>query len=186
MSPSISRSFFSPISSLSQLSPCLYPFESILFDKAESTPPQIPIPLLPLHPDQALSHHLYRMPPPLPPLRQHQPFQLACLVQENADALCHSLWLDESKSSWGRSGLLVEGCSGARVGGGGGEKIGEDVQLEGQQEASKARVETKAKGVVLIISPWNYLIILTFQSLSGAIAAGCPALIKPSKVVPSL
>ncbi|KAF6755257.1 hypothetical protein DFP72DRAFT_1045693, partial [Ephemerocybe angulata] len=65
----------------------------------------------------------------------------------------------------------------AWVGGGkGGEEIGEDVKLEGWQEAWKARVEKKSKGVVLIIYPWNYPIILTFQRLCGAIAAGCPAL----------
>ncbi|KAF6741829.1 Aldehyde/histidinol dehydrogenase [Ephemerocybe angulata] len=33
------------------------------------------------------------------PYRQHQLLQLARLVQENADALCHSLWIDEGKPS---------------------------------------------------------------------------------------
>ncbi|KAF6741821.1 Aldehyde/histidinol dehydrogenase, partial [Ephemerocybe angulata] len=43
----------------------------------------------------------------------------------------------------------------------------------------------KSKGAVLIISPWNYPIIFTFQPLCDAIAAGCPALIKPSELVPT-
>ncbi|KAF5331341.1 hypothetical protein D9611_011796 [Ephemerocybe angulata] len=49
------------------------------------------------------------------------------------------------------------------------------IQILRAQEAWKARVEKKAKGVVLIISPWSYPIILTFQALCGAIAAGCCA-----------
>ncbi|KAF6765618.1 Aldehyde/histidinol dehydrogenase [Ephemerocybe angulata] len=125
--------------------------------------------------------------------RQHQLLQLARLVQENADALCNSLWIDEGKPR--QEVVMAE--IGAVIGRalrsakeleswvGGGEEIGEDVKLEGWQEGWKARVDKKAKGVVLIISPWNYPIILTFQPLCGAIAAGCPALIKPSEVVPT-
>ncbi|KAA6369694.1 MAG: Aldehyde dehydrogenase, partial [Streblomastix strix] len=37
-------------------------------------------------------------------------------------------------------------------------------------------------GVTLIISPWNYPILLTLNPLIGAIAAGCSAVIKPSSV----
>ncbi|KAJ7770949.1 aldehyde dehydrogenase family 3 member B1-like protein, partial [Mycena maculata] len=38
------------------------------------------------------------------------------------------------------------------------------------------------KGVVLIIAPWNYPIILSLQPLVGAIAAGCCAVLKPSEI----
>ncbi|KAL0057862.1 Hexadecenal dehydrogenase [Marasmius tenuissimus] len=38
------------------------------------------------------------------------------------------------------------------------------------------------KGVVLVIAPWNYPVILSIQPLMGAIAAGCPAVLKPSEV----
>ncbi|KAF9368231.1 hypothetical protein BGX21_006726, partial [Mortierella sp. AD011] len=37
---------------------------------------------------------------------------------------------------------------------------------------------------VLLISPWNYPVYLTFGPLVGAIAAGCTAVIKPSEVAP--
>ena len=37
----------------------------------------------------------------------------------------------------------------------------------------------------LRFSPWNYPLILTFQPLLGAIAAGCPAAIKPSEILPA-
>ncbi|KAF9997011.1 Aldehyde dehydrogenase [Entomortierella chlamydospora] len=40
------------------------------------------------------------------------------------------------------------------------------------------------KGSVLLISPWNYPVFLTFGPLIGAIAAGCTAVIKPSEVAP--
>ncbi|KAF5331374.1 hypothetical protein D9611_011799 [Ephemerocybe angulata] len=127
------------------------------------------------------------------PYRQHQLLQLARLVQENADALCHSLWIDEGKPCQEIIMAEIGAVIGRALRGarefeswvGGEEEIGEDVKLEGWQEAWRARIEKKAKGVVLIISPWNYPIILTFQPLCGAIAAGCPALIKPSEVVPT-
>ncbi|KAH8102233.1 Aldehyde/histidinol dehydrogenase [Cristinia sonorae] len=41
------------------------------------------------------------------------------------------------------------------------------------------------KGVALIISPWNYPFVLTFNPLIGAIAAGCPAVLKPSESAPA-
>ncbi|KZT58840.1 aldehyde dehydrogenase [Calocera cornea HHB12733] len=40
------------------------------------------------------------------------------------------------------------------------------------------------KGVVLIISPWNYPLTLTIQPLIAALAAGNCALIKPSELAP--
>ncbi|KAF6765639.1 Aldehyde/histidinol dehydrogenase [Ephemerocybe angulata] len=127
------------------------------------------------------------------PYRQHQLLQLARLVQENADALCHSLWVDEGKPRqevlMAEIGAVIDrALKSAReleAWVGGGADMGEDVKLVGWQAGWKARVEKKAKGVVLIISPWNYPITLTLQPLCGAIAAGCPALIKPSEVVPT-
>ncbi|KAB7791124.1 aldehyde dehydrogenase family protein [Bifidobacterium leontopitheci] len=40
------------------------------------------------------------------------------------------------------------------------------------------------KGVALIISPWNYPLMLTFEPLADAIAAGCCACLKPSELSP--
>ena len=47
-----------------------------------------------------------------------------------------------------------------------------------------SEVRYEPKGVGLIISPWNYPINLTLGPLVGAIAAGCPAIIKPSEYTP--
>lgn len=40
------------------------------------------------------------------------------------------------------------------------------------------------KGVVLIIAPWNYPLSLVLEPLIGALAAGCPAVLKPSEITP--
>ncbi|KAF7371198.1 Aldehyde dehydrogenase [Mycena sanguinolenta] len=42
-----------------------------------------------------------------------------------------------------------------------------------------------AKGVVLIIAPWNYPMTLSLQPFIGAIAAGCCAVVKPSEIAPN-
>ncbi|KAI0371385.1 aldehyde dehydrogenase [Pilatotrama ljubarskyi] len=48
-----------------------------------------------------------------------------------------------------------------------------------------ATLYKEPKGVALIISPWNYPLVLTVNPLIGAIAAGCPTLLKPSELVPA-
>ena len=47
---------------------------------------------------------------------------------------------------------------------------------------SKSFIKKEPKGVVLIISPWNFPINLTFVSLINAIAAGNSVIIKPSEI----
>lgn len=51
---------------------------------------------------------------------------------------------------------------------------------------AKSRIYSEPYGVVLIISPWNYPMYLTFGPLIGAIAAGNCAMIKPSELVPTV
>ncbi|PIL27801.1 hypothetical protein GSI_10955 [Ganoderma sinense ZZ0214-1] len=48
-----------------------------------------------------------------------------------------------------------------------------------------ATVHKEPKGVVLVISPWNAPLVLTVNPLIGAIAAGCPVVLKPSELVPT-
>jgi aldehyde dehydrogenase (NAD+) len=47
---------------------------------------------------------------------------------------------------------------------------------------TKARIRHEPRGVSLIISPWNYPISLLLGPLTSAIAAGCPAIVKPSEM----
>ncbi|HEX3068640.1 MAG TPA: aldehyde dehydrogenase family protein, partial [Thermoanaerobaculia bacterium] len=49
---------------------------------------------------------------------------------------------------------------------------------------SRSRIIYEPKGVVLIISPWNFPVNLTFGPLVSAIAAGNCAVIKPSEMTP--
>src|SRR5512138_2943162 len=49
---------------------------------------------------------------------------------------------------------------------------------------ASATVEYQPKGVVGIISPWNFPVQLTFAPLAGVFAAGCRAMIKPSEFTP--
>jgi aldehyde dehydrogenase (NAD+) len=50
---------------------------------------------------------------------------------------------------------------------------------------TKARIRYEPRGVSLIISPWNYPVSLLLGPLTSAIAAGCPAMIKPSEMSPT-
>jgi len=47
---------------------------------------------------------------------------------------------------------------------------------------TKARIRFEPKGVSLIIAPWNYPVCLLLGPLISAIAAGCPAILKPSEI----
>jgi aldehyde dehydrogenase (NAD+) len=49
---------------------------------------------------------------------------------------------------------------------------------------SSSWVRQEPKGVTLIISPWNFPVLLTFGPLASAIAAGNTAILKPSEVTP--
>ncbi len=49
---------------------------------------------------------------------------------------------------------------------------------------SRSRILHEAKGVVLIIAPWNFPVNLTFGPLVSAIAAGNCVMIKPSELTP--
>lgn len=49
---------------------------------------------------------------------------------------------------------------------------------------TQGRVTPEAKGVSLIIAPWNYPFNLAIGPLVSALAAGCTAIIKPSEMTP--
>jgi coniferyl-aldehyde dehydrogenase len=50
---------------------------------------------------------------------------------------------------------------------------------------AKAEIRFQPKGVVGIISPWNFPVNLTFAPLAGVLAAGNRAMIKPSEYTPA-
>src|SRR5690606_16769983 len=50
---------------------------------------------------------------------------------------------------------------------------------------AKAEIRYQPKGVVGVISPWNFPVNLTFAPLAGILAAGNRAMIKPSEYTPA-
>ena len=50
---------------------------------------------------------------------------------------------------------------------------------------AKAEIRYQPKGVVGVISPWNFPVNLTFAPLAGVLAAGNRAMIKPSELTPA-
>ena len=50
---------------------------------------------------------------------------------------------------------------------------------------ARAHVEYQPKGVVGIVSPWNFPVFLTFSPLANVLAAGNRAMIKPSEIAPA-
>lgn len=50
---------------------------------------------------------------------------------------------------------------------------------------TKSYIQYEAKGVCLIIAPWNYPFLLTIHPLIAAIAAGNTAILKPSELTPN-
>ena len=50
---------------------------------------------------------------------------------------------------------------------------------------AKAQIQYQPKGVVGVISPWNFPVNLTFAPLAGVFAAGNRAMIKPSEFTPA-
>jgi aldehyde dehydrogenase (NAD+) len=61
------------------------------------------------------------------------------------------------------------------------KRVGTPLALLG----SRSRIVYEPKGVVLIISPWNFPINLTLGPLVSAIAAGNCAIVKPSELTPA-
>ena len=50
---------------------------------------------------------------------------------------------------------------------------------------TRARLLPQAKGVALIVAPWNYPVSLALGPLISALAAGCGAVVKPSELAPA-
>ena len=51
---------------------------------------------------------------------------------------------------------------------------------------SRSYIVKEPLGNALIISPWNYPVLLLLNPLVGAISAGCTAVLKPSPYVPTV
>uniref|UniRef100_A0A2N9FGQ1 Aldehyde dehydrogenase n=1 Tax=Fagus sylvatica TaxID=28930 RepID=A0A2N9FGQ1_FAGSY len=58
-------------------------------------------------------------------------------------------------------------------------------KLKTLDDAGKAEIVPEPLGVVLVISPWNYPLLLSLDPIIGAIAAGNAVVLKPSEIAPA-
>ncbi|KAJ8597086.1 aldehyde dehydrogenase [Rhizopogon salebrosus TDB-379] len=122
------------------------------------------------------------------PWRQNQLYQLARMAQNERDAICDALQKDLGKPR--TEVLMAEVAPVVERAVKTAEQLPqwaspEYPEVPGWQKQWKPTLYKAPKGTVLIISPWNYPVILSFQPLIGAIAAGCTAVLKPSELVPT-
>ena len=120
--------------------------------------------------------------------RKQQLKNLRNLIDDNENEILEALHKDLKKTEF-------EGCLTAVIG----AKIEIDYALKNINKWTKAKkvsvpidqlpgkafIQPQSKGVVLIISPWNYPFHLAIVPLVGAIAAGNCAIIKPSELTPN-
>ncbi|KAF4566289.1 hypothetical protein EYR36_011705 [Pleurotus pulmonarius] len=121
--------------------------------------------------------------------RRHQLYQLARMVQDHLDewvqAIIADLGRPVAETYPSETGLIIERSiiSAAQLETWAAPEVLTNV-VPDWQKSWKPTIYRAAKGVVLIIGPWNYPMVLTLQPLMGAIAAGCCAVVKPSELSP--
>ncbi|KAG2354592.1 aldehyde dehydrogenase [Suillus spraguei] len=120
--------------------------------------------------------------------RQHQLYQLARMAQNERELICHALKKDLGKPRtevlMAEVGHIVERAVKSA------EQLPEwaktkYLDVPDWQKSWNPAIFKAPRGTVLIISPWNYPMTLSFQPLIGAIAAGCTAVLKPSELIPT-
>ncbi|KAF7337347.1 Aldehyde dehydrogenase [Mycena sanguinolenta] len=134
--------------------------------------------------------------------RKHQLYQLARMLQDNAEAFADALGQDLGKprletygfeigaiverilltadrlDDWAKPTAVNSACVVYW------SCLRQFTRFSDWQKPLKPTVYKAAKGTVLIIAPWNFPVVLSLQPLIGAIAAGCCAVLKPSEISP--
>ncbi|KAJ8090115.1 Hexadecenal dehydrogenase [Marasmius tenuissimus] len=119
--------------------------------------------------------------------RQHQLLQVARMLQENHQAFADALNKDLGRPAHEAytmeiSTMIDRAISSAKALPKWAAPENKVDDVPDWQKDWRPTVYRTPKGVVLVIAPWNYPVILSIQPLMGAIAAGCPAVLKPSEV----
>ncbi|KAK7055353.1 aldehyde dehydrogenase [Favolaschia claudopus] len=119
--------------------------------------------------------------------RRAQLLQIARLFQENNERLTAALTADLGRHkleiSLPEMGPIISGAVRAAESLEEWHKV-EKPTVEEWRSSWDTSVYTVPKGVVLIIGPWNYPYVTTMLPLVGAMAAGCPCIVKPSEFNP--
>ncbi|KAI0062450.1 ALDH-like protein [Artomyces pyxidatus] len=117
--------------------------------------------------------------------RQHQLRQVLLMLRENEAAIVASLDADLRKpvaeSLFGEIALPAQRAEQTLASLEEWTKP-ETVTVDAWQQPWNPTIYKTPKGVVLIIATWNFPWSLVLSSLIGAIAAGCPAVLKPSEI----
>lgn len=123
------------------------------------------------------------------PWRQQQLLQVARMVQDNKDLFAQALFNDVGKPameaySYEISPVLERALIAAT-------NLPEWTKPEHKtelfdpnQKAWSPKVYFVPKGVVLVIVPWNFPLVLSIQPLIAAISAGCCCAVKVSEIAP--
>ena len=53
-----------------------------------------------------------------------------------------------------------------------------------QEALDRLACDRRVKGVVLIIAPWNFPLVLAIRKIAPALAAGCTVILKPASATP--
>ncbi|KAG8833380.1 hypothetical protein FRC17_010776 [Serendipita sp. 399] len=122
-------------------------------------------------------------------VRKKQIARIAYMIKENTDAIHEALFKDLHRSPVESticdiSPVLHEAVhTYDNV-----DKWAKDIKpsTEVAYHAMKMRVKPSPKGVVLIIAPFNFPVILSITPLISAIAAGCTVVLKLSELLPSV
>ncbi|KAI0824887.1 aldehyde dehydrogenase [Trametes gibbosa] len=121
--------------------------------------------------------------------RRRQLFQLARMLQENHVAIENALFADLNKPRHEAAVAEIGNVISSALDAANNLErwaAPEPCPTEEWCAGWKAKIHKAPKGVALIIAPWNYPIVLTMHPFVGAIAAGCPTVIKPSELVPAV
>ncbi|TFK50453.1 aldehyde dehydrogenase [Heliocybe sulcata] len=119
--------------------------------------------------------------------RRKQLLQLARLVQENDDAIEAAVFADLGAAAFETALTQTAPCVAQAI------RCADSLeewtksekpQVEDWKASWDATVYKEPKGAVLLISPWNVPFAISLLPFMGAIAAGCPALLKPSELAP--
>ncbi|KAK0457732.1 aldehyde dehydrogenase, partial [Desarmillaria tabescens] len=123
------------------------------------------------------------------PWRQQQLLQVARMVQDNKDLFAQALYNDVGKPameaySYEISPILERVMITATNLPEWAKPEHKTDLFDHNQKAWSPKVYFSPKGVVLVIVPWNFPLILSMQPLIAAISAGCCCAIKVSEIAP--
>lgn len=109
------------------------------------------------------------------------------LLQENQDELCKAYSQDFGHRAHANTLLsdILGSIEALRYSLDGLDKWSQDETRTSPFPDTCSYVQYRPLGVIGVMSPWNFPLVLTFGPLSGVIAAGNRAIIKPSELTPS-